>query len=368
MFIGTTFARSHIYVFDKRNMLAGGSGHFTLFSLDNADGDSQIPAIGDAHRSFLYLLQNYDGNIQGTGFLRLWWIRQRIRTNPDGSVRKVLQIQAGNFYSIKDTAWRDLPGAALGPQLGSTEKIEVGDSRIVTGVYCRRGTGYSYLYAVHAVFLPASAPTRSAIQFWCVRTDYEIDQFARIDDTNGVCFAFPSLAVTSLNNVLIGFSRFSAHDYAGANWAFRWSSDTQNTLREGGVLKSGEGPYYNISGGAENRWGDYSSTCLDTSDVHAVWTIQEYARPQVRTGNQSGRWGTWWGRFKFPVATVPDVYHRSKTEAAVIIQRAGLFPLFKATGLEGDTWVGDQSPDAGATVPKGSTVTCTLQKVPPPPP
>jgi hypothetical protein len=70
---------------------------------------------------------------------------------------------------------------------------------------------------------------------------------------------------------------------------------------------------------------------------------------------------------KFPQATVPDVYHASQAEATSVIERAGLHAAFKGTGLPGDKWVGSQSPDAGRVVARGSTVTCILQREPPPP-
>ncbi|MCU1531872.1 MAG: hypothetical protein JWO49_1443 [Arthrobacter sp.] len=45
MFVGFTFARSHIYV-DKASLLAGGSGSFTLFTLPASEGGGQVPAVG----------------------------------------------------------------------------------------------------------------------------------------------------------------------------------------------------------------------------------------------------------------------------------------------------------------------------------
>jgi hypothetical protein len=71
---------------------------------------------------------------------------------------------------------------------------------------------------------------------------------------------------------------------------------------------------------------------------------------------------------KVPLVTVPNVHHLDRTDAGLAIRNAGLVAQFRATGLPGDTWVSMQSPAAGTEVSKGSTVTCTLQRVPPPPP
>ena len=69
-----------------------------------------------------------------------------------------------------------------------------------------------------------------------------------------------------------------------------------------------------------------------------------------------------------PKVTVPNVHHLDQADAGLAIRNAGLVAQFKSTGLPGDTWVSNQSPAAGVQVAKGSTVTCTMQKAPPPPP
>jgi hypothetical protein len=304
MAIGLTFARSHIYVFEKTDLVAGGSGAFTLLGVDPEYGGGQVPAIGDPSnpRPQIFLLQTLAGNWSGTGFLRLWRVVRFVRELPGSPPMPYLRLQRRGVLARSNVSWADQAagGAELGPQLGSTQRIDLGDTRIRNNVVCRPGVVYDYLFAAHTVFLPAGAPTRSAVQFWVVRTNFNVDELARIDDpVDLTCFAYPSLAVTALQSVLLGFSRFSNQAYPTANWAFRWSTDPPNTLTMGGVLRSGDGAYFNVSGGTVNRWGDYTSTCLDPGGVPAIWTLQEYARPPVGTDNQSGRWGTWWGKFEF---------------------------------------------------------------------
>jgi hypothetical protein len=302
MAIGANFARSHIYVFDKNDLLTGGAGTFTLFALLPEYGDTQVPAIGDSgNPRIMYLVQNWNGNSSGAGFIRLWRIRQSTVISPPDPPRTVIRLFSGFLISTSNAWDSQAPGkAAIGPQLGSSAKIDLGDSRIRNNVYCRPGIPYAYLYVAQTVFLPAGAATRSAVQFWVVRANYVVDQFARIDDPSGATFfAYPSLAVTALHSVLIGFSSFSAQRYPSASWAFRWGSDPPSSLQMGGVLRSGEGPYFNVGGGTRNRWGDYTSTSLDPGGTPSIWTIQEYARPPVGTNDQSGRWGTWWTNFEF---------------------------------------------------------------------
>jgi len=302
MAIGATFARSHIYVFDKNDLLMGRMGTFILFSLLPEYGGSQVPVIGNSgNPRIMYLLQDWNGNSSGAGYIRLWRIRQSTVISPPDPPRTVTRLFSGFLIGTNNPWDSQAPGgAAIGPQLGSTAMIDLGDSRIRNDVYAKPGVQNAYIYVVQTAFLPAGGATRSAVQFWAIRTNYVVEQFARIDDpTGGTFFAYPSLAVTALHSVFIGFSSFSAQRYPGATFAFRSGSDPPSSLQMGGVLRSGQGPYLNVGTGTQNRWGDYSSTSLDPGGTPSIWTIQEYARSPVGTGNQSGRWGTWWSNVEF---------------------------------------------------------------------
>lgn len=302
------FARSRIYVFAKSELYAGGLGRFTSLTLTDVGG-GQAPAIGSPSNSnVMYMLQNWNGNFSGTGFLRLWQIRESTISIPGNPPITRIRVNPLGFFSRPGTAWESsAPGTVGGPQLDSTATVDCGDARF-DQIVCRRNGpgGGDFLFAAHTVFLPAGAPARCAIQYWGVRVklvagnSFTVDSLARIDDpTGGAFYAYPSLAVTALHSVLLGFARFSSQSYPGASWAFRWGNDPTDTLQLGGILRSGEGPYNNVASETENRWGDYTSTCQDVGTTPAIWTIQEYARPPQGTDNQSGRWATWWGKFEF---------------------------------------------------------------------
>jgi beta-lactam-binding protein with PASTA domain len=59
---------------------------------------------------------------------------------------------------------------------------------------------------------------------------------------------------------------------------------------------------------------------------------------------------------------VPDVFEQTPHNARQIIQQAGLVAKFTGTG----SWVDGQSPQAGHTVPRGTTVTMHLNPHIPP--
>jgi hypothetical protein len=179
--------------------------------------------------------------------------------------------------------------------------------------------------------------THSAIQWWQIDPTLETGaatvplQRGRIEDptadnchdgnggtrTTGTCvstatqvgtfFAFPDISVNQNNDVLIGFTQFSALTYASSAYAIRRSSDAPNAMRDPIVMRPGQGNY-NIGGGTTFtvRWGDYSSSQTDPLDDTTFWTVQEY--PGVLRnviGSITGVWETWWARIS-PTTAAPS--------------------------------------------------------------
>jgi hypothetical protein len=275
---GNSFAHSNIWAFDKANLYAGGSGAYTL--LQSTTGFTQSPAATyDNSLGTEYLLENWNG---GAGELRLSQI-----TGAVGSET----LTEGIAYPAASAQWQDAaPTTNFAPQLGSSEGIDTDDDRILNCVYRN-----SSLWAAHTVYLPASGTvTRSAAQWWQIDMAAgalgRVLQFSRIDDPAGATFyAYPSIAVNKNNDALIGYSRFSASQYASAAYSLRMASDPASTTEGDALLMAGEAPYYQDFGTGDNRWGDYSNTVVDPVNDTDFWTIQEYA-------SFSNNWGTWWGK------------------------------------------------------------------------
>jgi len=276
------FTRSNIYVFTKSSLYnnAAPSAPFRLFQ--DTNGFVQAPAITyDAALATMYLVEVWNSP---TGTLRMSTITGVVGTEA---------YTAGTSYpDVADSlGWASVgPGA---PQLGSAQLIAPNDRRMQNCVYRNAS-----LWCTHHIFLPATTPNRAAVQWWQLSTAGAVTQRGRVDDASGATFyTFPSIAVNANSDVLIGYSRFSATQYASANYSYRASTDAVNTLQADAVLKAGEGVYYKTFGGGSNRWGDYSSTVVDPSNDLDMWTIQEYAATSVGgTTDGTGRWGTWWGK------------------------------------------------------------------------
>ena len=223
------------------------------------------------------------------------------------------------------------------------------------------------LWASHTVFLPTGSPTRSLVQWMQMDTGGNLQQFARIDDasactlTTCVYRAYPTIAVNSSDDALMGYSIFSGSISASARYVFRSHSDAASTFQSEGVLKDGLGPYNKTFGGGSNRWGDYSNTVVDPTNDSDMWTIQEYAVQNVGgTGDGSGRWGTWWGKLAVSATAASKLQVTAPASAnvgvpfsiTVTAQDSGSSTVPGYTGTVHFT-----SSDAGATLPTNYTFT-----------
>jgi len=292
-----SFYGATIFAYNKTNLYAGGAGLRTLFSFQdlpppndaNNLGGAIIPALTfDSTLTTNYLAKEWNGNADGYGFLRLFSI-----SGPLGSevfTRGNFVVDSFNGFPWEETAPND---ANFAPQLGSTNLIYMGDARL-NNVLFRNGS----LWTAHTIFGPTNAPTRSAVQWWEITpVAGVIIQHGVIDDPSGNFFyGYPSIGVNTNNDVVVGYSRFSASQYPSANYAFRVDLDLFGSLRADTVLKAGDAPHF-VDDSGFNDWGDYSATVVDPANDTDLWTIQEYAASPV---NGTDRWGTWWGRISPP--------------------------------------------------------------------
>jgi len=292
-----SFSTGQVYVFDKADLYGGGSGAYTLFT---GNFFTLVPAITyDSSLDTMYLVRTYNS---GIGYLAAARI-----TGPVGSETF---YNADNFayYFNTGTAWSSGPsgGNDFAPQLNSAQLIQNNDHRIQNVIY-RNGV----LWVTHTVFFPSGgSPTRASVRWYQITpntpgiTAPTIVDSGLVDDPTGTYFyAFPSIAVNKVNDVLLGFSRFANNQYASGNYTYRDAYDDAGTMQSVNVLKAGEAPYYKIYSGSRNRWGDYSNSQVDPINDTDFWTIQEYAWTHDN-GTNYDRWGTWWGRIQPTPQTV----------------------------------------------------------------
>lgn len=276
------FRESHVFAFDKADLYADGVGVFTRF-VDLSGAYVSFPATTlDTTVTTMYLVDSWNGDDLGVGYLRLSTI-----TGPVGGET----FSPGIAYPSTPNPWAAFAKPNFAPQLGSSDSISVIDDRI-GGVVYRGGA----IWCVHTVFYPSGAPTRSSVQWWQLDPTGTVLQRGTLDDPSGTHdYGFPSIAVNRFGDALIGYARFAATEYAGAGFTYRLASDPAGTLRADTPFKAGEDWYYKDFHAKVNRWGDYSATMVDPADDVSFWTIQEYAAPQV---SGVSYWGTWWAHVR----------------------------------------------------------------------
>jgi len=276
---GNSFSTARIYVVPRAQLYAGGTLNTKIFT---SDGFTPCPAIThDNNLSTLYVVEDWNASSGGKGFVRLQAITGEIGSEQFGEV--------GRPTTTQTWAYNTSTSGDYLPQAGSSKKINGGDTRMQCVVY-RNGS----IWATQNAFAGSGGSLRGFVQWWQISPSAVTQQFGRIEDVSGTFhYAFPSIAVNRNNDVLLGFSRFSSGTFGSAGYAFRASTDSAGTMRAAHIYKAGEANYFKTFGGSRNRWGDYSSTCVDPVDDTAFWTVQEYAA----TGNH---WSTWWAKVDPP--------------------------------------------------------------------
>lgn len=330
---GPKFDRTYLYAFDKAALYANSAPMLTRIWLNQQGKDNLVPVVTyDSTTETQYLVQiKFECTFIGAacdGFqsnsLNLFSL-----TGPVGSER----VSTGPQVRGSHGGWSNETEGLRLPQLAapasSVRGIETQRPGIASAVF-RGGS----IFAVHTIQLPEPTDFRddysadvSAVQFWEVTPSGARAQQAQIVDPDLVkSYAYPSIAVNSRHDVLVGFTRFGADQYPSAGYAFRAGADPRNQFREGQELKSGEGRFDRTITRVNNRppvisWGDYSSTVVDPANDVDLWTLQQYAASRV-DNDATGRWGTWWGRVSPPASA-----------AAASIVPSGALPVSAGRGV-----------------------------------
>ncbi len=267
------------FIFDYARMRAGLTVTPTRYNLSSSFAIA--PALTyDTTVTSLFALESWDG---ATGKLRLWKIA--------GPTSAPTMTTVG--YPATTSHWRGNPPGSGGfaKQVGTTATIESGDDRITSCTY-RNNT----LWTSHTAFLPATGTiTRSGIMWWQVDTLAVPVQNGIIQDANGPkYFVYSSIAVNSLNDVLVGYGYLSAAIHPSCGYSLHMHTDPLDSMRAPHIYRSGVATYNTTFGGGRNRWGDYSNTCVDPRNDIDFWTIQESSI----TGT-TANWDTWWANVQF---------------------------------------------------------------------
>lgn len=247
-------------------------------------GSAIVPSFTyDPQQEELYLISTGNGNDEGNGYINLFKLGGPV-------MEPTFEILGSVGIPEPWENWSYEYHGDFLPQLGSEHLLNSVDARMHTMI-----ARNNKLWAVHHIYLPADDPERVAIQWWCFDTTGVILERDRIDDPeNGHSFAYPSIAVNSNEDVLIGHGVFSSNQYAGAAYSFKAYYDETSTTRDYFEYKPGLDSYFKTYGGDRNRWGDYSAVFVDPDYDVNFWAMHEYA--ELPSGGD--QWGTWWAYYQ----------------------------------------------------------------------
>lgn len=344
VFSGANFTGAEVYAFNKANIYNNVNAQYTKFGPSATDFSICPTFTYDANINDMYLVEAVDGT---AGFVRLFTM--------SGTATLPTLVQNVNING--NILWSDYPnntGADTGPQLGSTHKIDLNDDRISNATFRNNS-----IWFAHNAYLPVSAPTRCSILWWQVDTLGNVQQNGLIDDPANVDnYAFPSVAVNQVNDVLIGYTHFSAQIHPAAAYQYRAAADPTSTLESIYTYKAGLAAYYKTNSGPNNRWGDYSATAIDPSDNQTLWTLQEYVA-------SSNNWGTWWAKiYQCNAPLAPDSIISPITHCAGTNATYKVNPVLGATSytwsFTGAGWGGSSNSDTISVMAGAGAGTITV--------
>jgi len=298
-----TYSGSRLWVIEKSPFYTGGTAVVHIYDPAGSAGTSSTtmqPAhmFGSEPTNLKAYLVRYSGFTDGT--------------NEAISVIEFTETYSSptftNYYvslSDIDNTSASMPDA---PQSGTSTLIETNDRRALNAVWRD-----NYLYTAFTIVPGSGTDSAQATAHWVKCSASLAGGLALSDQGNcggediatGAYTFFPSVAVNSTGQMVVGFSASASSIYCGAYYAGRVSTDPAGTTPHTGTLKAGEDYYVRTFGGARNRWGDYTGISVDPSDDKTFWLFNEYAQTRGTSfGGEDGRWGTVFGKIvdsPFPV-------------------------------------------------------------------
>jgi hypothetical protein len=188
------------------------------------------------------------------------------------------------------------PALVDAPQLGSPTEIEVNDRRTLHAVWRNNSLWLT------TTINPNSGPDiGQTTAHWVQLNTTTLGSTTLTDqgDVGGEDIAtgtftfFPSIAVNSTEDVIIGFSASAPTIFPGAYYAGRFVGDPAGTVNSSVVVRAGLDFYVRTFGAGRNRWGDYTGASVDPTDDKSFWIFNEYAITRGSgTPPEDGRWGT----------------------------------------------------------------------------
>lgn len=287
---GTNFTGPILFCFNKDSLTAGKSIAFgsnaQTIEKTVADGDVPCPVTAldlTLPAPAFYIVQNWNGSASA---IRL--------SSITGNIPNLSWNTSAAVFPSGGSPWSDAALGNLAPQEQESRKIAVNDARISSAQMVN-----GKIWCAHHIGLPATGFNHTAVQWWQLATSGNVLQRGRIDDSAGLISRYyPTIAVSTAENVIIGYTISSPTTRINAAYSTRTSATPLNTTDDEYIFKGGISTYWKDYGSGRARWGDYSHSSVDpvTGDL---WTIQEYADQRLSAADNDSRYGVWWAEVSF---------------------------------------------------------------------
>ena len=276
-----SYTNDIIYVFDYIAMMSGGTLSWSSVTPPSSSFTICPALTYDTTETNLFCVENYSG---GAGQLKLFKLT--------GNIGSLSLAAVGTPATA--THWQQSNGSGndFVPQLagGTSYLLQANDDRINN--FVQRN---NKLWCAHTVFLPATGtPTRVSAMWWQMDTTGTPAQVGLVDDPTGANYYwFPSIAPNASDDALIGFATSSTAIHPSCAYALHIHTDAVSTWRPVFTYRHGQKVYFQNFGSGQDRWGDYSATCIDPVNNLDFWTIQESV-PSTSPNPPNSLWDTWW--------------------------------------------------------------------------
>ncbi len=355
-----SFTNDVLYILDYVAMQAGDTLTYGTLLPSGLGSFTICPALTyDAAESNMFCIENWDAT---SGQLRL--------SKVTGNIGALTLTTVAHPAAGTGVFWQSSPGGGnFVPELGggSTYLLQANDDR-TNNLVMRNGN----LWCAHTIFLPGTGtPTRASAMWWEIDSTGTPLQVGKIDDPTGHDFYFfPSIAPNMNNDALIGFAHSSTSIYPSCSYALHSNTDPADSTRPVYTYRHGQQTYYqDFTGGTsgEDRWGDYSGTCIDPTNNLDFWTIQESV-PSGGSPAPNSKWDTWWAHVQVcAYLPAPTTGTGLAAPCEGTVQTYSVAPVTGATGYtwtitpSGSGWSGTSTTNSIDITVGTGTVTVTAQ-------
>ncbi len=306
-FIGSDYAGSGVFAFDRKKMLAGdANASFIYFDLatpstirfggllpSDLDGLNAPPL--NAPNTFIGYTATEYGDANDA--LRLFDFHADF-TNPNNSTfteRAESPLIAAPFNPTSPDGRADVVEPAPGEPLDSQS-----DRLMYRAAYRNFGTHESLVVNQTVRLTPIGQTYRAGVRVYELRKSsgiFNIREQATIGTTDTNRW-MGSAAQDYKGNLAIGYSFTNEERNPAILYSGKLASEPIGTFRTEATLINGTG----VQTGFGSRWGDYSQMTVDPSDDCTFWLTNEYYTAASQAANPFA-WLTRIGKFKFAECT-----------------------------------------------------------------